>query len=364
MNSMFHMHQTVLLTPQTGVFAYKTFKTVVLEKTADRLLVSVPYINGKIVLLPKGTQLKVELPMKHIFYSEVGHKSTSGEYQCFELALPYQLLKKEKRKTPRIITVTSGKGGAGKTTLVINLAIALSKLGLRVCIVDCDLGTSNIDILLNLHARYTIQDVIQGKKHIFEILLEGPCGTVIAPGTSGFQPLTGISEAQAQKVINSLGQLEPYADIILIDTGAGVSNNVMFFNQMADEVITVTTPEPHSITDTYASLKVMVDHKPSPALWLVVNRPETKEEGNGTAERIVSAAKRFLSLDIRYLGHVVDDINVSRSIKKLSPCLTKFPDSEATACYRNLAHKLTCFSPENTTTTSTMSRMKKILPLS
>ncbi len=359
---MFRLCQTVLLTPQTGVFAFKTFKTTVFEKTASHVLVSIPYDNGKIVLLPKGTHVKVEIPMKQVFYSEIGAKTTSGDYQCLELALPYQLLKKKNRKAPRIITVTSGKGGAGKSTLAINLAIALSKQGLRVCIVDCDLGTSNIDVLLNLNARYTIQDVIRNKKNIFEILVEGPCGTVIVPGSSGFQPLTGISEAEAQKVINSLGQLEPYTDIILIDTGAGVSNNVMYFNRMADEIIIVTTPEPHSITDTYATLRVMVDQKPPPVKWLVVNRAENQEEGDRTAERIVSAAKRFLSQDIRYLGFVADDIHVSRSIKRLSSCLVRYPDCEAAKCYRNLANKLTLLTPDNTNTSPTMNSLKKMLP--
>ena len=364
MNSMFRMHQTVFLTPQTGVFAYKTLKTVVYEKKADHLLVSVPYDNGKIVLLPNGTPIKVEIPLKQAFFSEIGNKTVSGEHQCLEVPLPYQLLKKEKRQAPRIFTVTSGKGGAGKTTLVINLAIALSMQGLRVCIIDCDLGTSNIDVLLNLNARYTIQDVITGKKSIFEILVEGSCRTVIAPGSSGFQPLTGISEAQAQKVINCIGQLEPYIDIVLIDTGAGVSNNVMFFNQLVDEIIIVTTPEPHSITDTYASLKVMIDHKPAPALWLVVNRAEDQEEGESTAERIVSAAKRFLSLDITCLGYVADDIHVSRSIKRLCPCVVKFPECQASECYRLLAHKLTFLKPDNRNSTSPMEKLKKILPLS
>jgi len=358
------MQQTVFLTPQTGVFANRTFKTVVLEKEADRLLISVPYHNGKVVLLPKGTPVKVEIPLRQVFFSEIGTKKAFGEQQCLELALPYQLMKKEKLKAPRIITVTSGKGGAGKSTLLINIAMALSKQGLRVCMVDCDLGTSNIDVLLNINARYTIQDVIEGKKNIFEILLEGPCRTVIAPGASGFQPLTSISESQAQKVINSLGQLEPYTDIILIDTGPGVSNNVMFFNQFADEVIMVTTPEPHSITDTYAALKVVVNLPNKPTLWLVVNRAEEKEEGDDTAGRIVSAAQRFLTLDIKYLGHVVDDIYVSRSIKRLSPCLLKFPESQASKCYKEIASRLSIFKQEQSPSSSPFKKLKKIIPLS
>jgi flagellar biosynthesis protein FlhG len=158
--------------------------------------------------------------------------------------------------------------------------------------------------------------------------------------------------------------LEPYTDIILIDTGPGVSNNVMFFNQLADEVIMVTTPEPHSITDTYASLKVLVELKNKPALWLVVNRSEDKEEGDSTAGRIVSAAKRFLSLDLKYLGYVVDDIHVSRSIKRLSPCLIKFPESPASRCYRDIAAKLSIFKQENSTSSSPFKKLKKIIPLS
>jgi flagellar biosynthesis protein FlhG len=364
MNSMFRMHQPLLLSPQEGVFAHRTFKTSIIEKTADRLLVSVPYYNGKVVLLPRNTPVKVEIPLKQVFFSEISRKTAFGEYQCLELALPYQLLKKDRLKTPRIITVTSGKGGAGKSTLLINLAIALSQQGLRVCIVDCDLGTSNIDVLLNLHARYTIQDVIEGKKNIFDILLEGPCKTVIAPGSSGFPPLTSISEAQAQKVINSLGKLEPYTDIILLDTGPGVSNNVMFFNQLVDEIITVTTPEPHSITDTYAALKVLVDLKNVPFLWLVINKTEGQEEADSVAARIMSAAERFLSLNIKYLGHVMEDIHVSKSVRRLTPCLLRFPNSEASQCYKDIAENFSMTKQQVTPAKPHFRRLKRILPIS
>lgn len=362
MTSMFPMHQTVLLTPQTGVFTGKTFKTAVVEKASDRMLVALPYHNGKIVLLPRGTPVKVEIPLKQVFFSEVGSKNLSGDSHCLELDLPYQLLKKEKLKAPRIITVTSGKGGAGKSTLVINLALALSKQGLRVCMVDCDFGTSNIDVLLNLCARYTIQDVIEGKKNIFEVLMEGPCRTAVVPGSSGFAPLTGITQAQAQKIINSLGRLEPYMDIFLIDTGPGISNNVMYLNRLADEIINVTTPEPHAITDTYAALKVMANWETRPALGLAVNRTENQEEGDSVAKRIISAAKRFLSVDLKYLGHIVEDNHVARSIKRLTPCLIKFPDSGASRCYREIAANINSLKQDGCNE-STLKKLKKILPL-
>lgn len=361
MNSAFRIQQSLMITPQTGVLAQRTLKSLVVEKRADRLLISIPYYNGKVALLPKGTPVKVEIPLKKIFFSEINCKTAFGDHPCLELPLPYQMLKKDRLKTPRIITVTSGKGGAGKTTLLINLAVRLSQQGLRVCVVDCDLGTSNIDVLLNLHARYTIQDVIEGRKNIFDILMEGPNNIVVAPGSSGFQPLTRISEAQAQKVINSLGELEPYVDVILLDTGPGVSDNVMLFNRLADEIIMLTTTEPHSITDCYASLKVLMDQEPCPALGLVVNRAEDKKEGDEVAARILSAAKRFLSLEITYLGHVVDDIHVSKSIKRLSPCLLKYPNSNAARCYQAIASKVR-ERREDTPPIHTLEKLRQILP--
>jgi len=361
MSSNFRTQQLLLITPQAGVFANRTFKSLVMEKKTDRLHISIPYHKGKMVLLPRGIPVKVEIPLKTVFFSEIGNKCAGGDSPFLELVLPYQIIKKERIKAPRIITVTSGKGGAGKTTLLINLAVKLSQQGFRVCIVDCDLGTSNIDVLLNLHARHTIQDVIEGRKNIFEILIEGPNNIVVVPGSSGFKPLTRILESQAQKVINSLGALEPYIDIILIDTGPGVSDNVMFFNRLADEIIMLTTTEPHSITDCYATLKVLMDKEPIPVLGLVVNKAEDKKEADSVAERIVSAAKRFLSLDIIYLGHVVDDIHVSKSIKRLCPCLLKFPNCNASWCYQRIAAKV-CEIKQNSQPAPPLERIKRILP--
>ena len=361
MNSSFRIQQSLLITPQAGVLANRTLKSLVMEKKGDRLLISIPYYNGKVVLLPKGTPVKVEIPLKNVFFSEINSKTSGGEHPCLELVLPYQMLKKDRLKAPRIITVTSGKGGAGKTTLLINLAVQLSRQGLRVGVVDCDLGTSNIDVLLNLHTRHTIQDVIEGRKNIFDILIEGPNNLVVAPGSSGFQPLTRISEAQAQKVINSLGELEPYLDIILIDTGPGVSDNVMFFNRLADEIIMLTTTEPHSITDCYATLKVLMDKEPSPVMGLVVNKAEDQKEADDVAARILSAAKRFLSLEITYLGHVVEDIHVSKSIKRLCPCIIKYPNSEASRCYQKIAAAV--WEEKNASPAfPALGRLKQILP--
>ena len=356
-------HQIVHIRPQSGIHEGRLLKSRVIHRTPTAVLITLPYLQGKVALLPTGTMLSVEDAGGLSFHSEIISKTTFASHVCLELELPYNIIKQGRKSSPRIITVTSGKGGAGKTSFLINTAVAFSQMGKRVCIVDGDLGTANVDVLLNLNAYFTIEDVLEDKKRIFDILLEGPAGTIVVPGASGFQPLTSISQGEVQKLINHLGQLEPYVDIILIDTCPGVSNNVMFFNQLADEIIMLTTPEPHSITDAYATLKVLVDKKTTPTMGLVINRAEDRTEAENISLRITQAARRFLSMDILQLGYVLDDPHVPQSIKRLQPCVLKYPEAPASICYRKIASQLLRTRHERSQGSPT-GKLKKILRLS
>jgi len=330
----------IYVEPLTGIYKGKAFKCEVINKSLNTFKIKIPHHRGKIVLLPSGTMVKVEIPEGRSFLSEIVNKTFLKGESCFELTIPYQITKAGKKHAPQIITVTSGKGGVGKSTLLINTAVALSQQGMRVCIVDADLGTANIDVLLNLNAKASLQDLIRGNKNIFQIIMEGPCGIIIVPGTSGFQNPDFITEAEVQKIINNLGLLERYVDVILVDTSPGVLSNTMLFNKFADSVIILTTPEPHAVTDAYAALKVLKDKKIHSKIGLIVNRVFSRYEAYDVSHRIVKAAQRFLSLDIIELGFVMEDPNVFKSVKRLCPCVLKYPHSPASQCYENIARNL------------------------
>ncbi|NLO89330.1 MAG: MinD/ParA family protein [Clostridia bacterium] len=326
--------------PLTGIYKGQVLKGEIINAFSKTFKIKIPYHRNKIVLLPSGTMVRVEIPERMSFLSEIVSKTFLKGQSCFELTIPYQLTKAGKKHAPHIITVTSGKGGVGKSTLLINVAMALSKQGMRVCIVDADMGTANIDVLLNLNARASLQDLLRGNKNIFQIIMEGPCGSTVVPGTSGFQAPDCVTEAEVQKIINSLGLLERYVDIILVDTSPGVLNNSMLFNQFADFIIVLATPEPHAITDAYAALKIFKDKKIQSKLGLVVNRVFSRSEAYDVSHRIIKAAQKFLSLDINDLGFVMEDPNVLKSVRRLWPCVLQYPHSPASQCYEKIAGNL------------------------
>lgn len=185
-----------------------------------------------------------------------------------------------KKKTARVITVTSGKGGVGKTNITINLAIALSELGKRVIILDADFGLANIDVLFGIVPQFTLVDVINNKKNILEVLADGPKNIKFISGGSGVEELVKLEKAQLERFVENISLLDKLADIILIDTGAGLSENVMSFVMAADEVLLVTTPEPTSITDAYALIKMVSNRNREKVIKVIVNRAENVGEAD------------------------------------------------------------------------------------
>jgi flagellar biosynthesis protein FlhG len=174
-----------------------------------------------------------------------------------ELKAQANIDSKKSQKPVRVISVTSGKGGVGKTNVVTNLALALAKAGKQVLIWDADLGLANIDVLLGLKPEFNIHHLLNGEKSLNEILVEGPNGVRIMPASSGIQELASLGEGQKVRLLAELDEYDDDLDFLLIDTGAGISGNVMYFNMAAQERIVVVTPEPTSITDAYALVKVM-----------------------------------------------------------------------------------------------------------
>ncbi|AFM01790.1 MULTISPECIES: MinD/ParA family protein [Desulfitobacterium] len=237
----------------------------------------------------------------------------------------------------RVFAVTSGKGGVGKTNFSVNLGLALIDLGYRVILLDGDLGLANLDIACGVTPRYTFEHLLNGEKDIEEILIYGPKGIGILPGGSGVQDLANIERDRLEEVVRNLGRLEGLADIIIIDTGAGLGYTVLNFLRAADDIILITTPEPTSLTDAYGLLKALQKVKDNFTVNVVVNRVQKESDAKDTYERLESAAKRFLNASVNLLGWVYEDMSVGRAIMKQEPIGVSYPRSTAYQCIQWIA---------------------------
>ncbi|MBD2845269.1 MinD/ParA family protein [Paenibacillus sp. IB182496] len=237
----------------------------------------------------------------------------------------------------RIVTVTSGKGGVGKSNFTLNFALALRRNGLKTLIFDADIGMANIDVLMGRSAAYSVYHLLKREKTVWEIISEGPEDVHFIAGGSGFRDLLDLPQTELDYFEAQIVKLQGHYDIILFDTGAGLSRETVSFIAAAQETIVVTTPEPTSITDAYALIKMVGSMQQDAAFKLVVNRTTDEREGRQTADRISLVARQFLELDIPLLGTIPDDANVMRAVKKQSPFSIAFPASGASKAVAEIA---------------------------
>jgi flagellar biosynthesis protein FlhG len=241
----------------------------------------------------------------------------------------------------RVISVTSGKGGVGKTNVVANLAVAMGRMGKRVLILDADLGLANMDILLGLNPRFTIQHVISGERRLKEVILSTPGGCHLLPAASGIQELTDLDYSQRLFLLNELDVLQDQFDIMLIDTGAGISANVMYFNFAAMERVVVVTNEPTSLTDAYALIKVLTKKYRQRKFKILVNIARNPEEGLRIFKQLSVVVDRFLgSLAMDYLGCVQHDENVPRAVRQQQAVVQRYPNTRASKDFVVLAERI------------------------
>jgi flagellar biosynthesis protein FlhG len=261
--------------------------------------------------------------------------------------LPGTKSQPKRNANARVIAITSGKGGVGKTSIVANLGYAFTKLGKKVLILDADLGLGNLDVLLGLAPRYNLSHVIMEEKSIEDILIEGPGKMKILPASSGIQELTNLTRKQKINILTQLDRLIDRVDVFFIDTAAGISSNVMDFNATAQEIVVVVSPEPTSITDAYALMKVLSLKYSEKVCKLLVNMTTRPEEGREVFRQLHLVTDRFLDIDIEYLGCICHDTMVTQGVKSQKIVSELFPDTQASRCFRDLARKISAMLPLN-----------------
>ena len=245
------------------------------------------------------------------------------------------------RKKTRIITVASGKGGVGKTNVSVNMALAYARLGKKVIVMDADLGLANVNVMLNMIPKFNLYHVIRKQKTMKEIILDTEYGIQIVAGASGFSKIANLTEDERQNFIDELYALSS-ADIVIIDTSAGVSNNVLAFVAAADDAVIITTPEPTAITDAYGIIKIIateIDNL-NMGLKLVVNRVKSVTEAKKVADRMINIAGQFLNLKVDYLGFIYDDPVVQQAVLRQKPFLVLDPKCKASQCVQHIVGRM------------------------
>ncbi len=232
-----------------------------------------------------------------------------------------------KKRTTKIITVTSGKGGVGKSNFVVNLAITLQKKGNKVLVFDADVGMGNDDVLMGIYPKYTMFDAINGKE-IEDIIEQGPAGVMLLAAGSGLNQIEDLQTEEREKFLNKLESLEGY-DYIIMDTGAGINKSVLAFISCSEELVLLTTPEPTSLTDAYSLIKATSHFKIKDKANVVVNKTFTEEEGIQTFNKLKKAVDKFLDLDVTYLGAISDDRKLVKSVRDQVPFVIAYPNSDA-----------------------------------
>jgi flagellar biosynthesis protein FlhG len=247
----------------------------------------------------------------------------------------------KKQHLARVITVTSGKGGVGKSNVSVNLAIQLGRLGKRVVVLDADFGLANIEVMLGIRPRYNLADMMFRGRNIREVISPGPENIGFISGGSGLREMTNLSKDQILSLVNMMYELDHLADVVIIDTGAGISDTVIELVASSAEVLLIATPEPTSITDAYALLKTLHRHKDFSGertnIKMVGNRIASYEEGKELYLKLNTVTQKFLGMKMEYLGAIPYDENLSQAVMKQQPVSMAFPDAPAARALLELA---------------------------
>lgn len=240
----------------------------------------------------------------------------------------------------QVIAVTGGKGGVGKTNVAVNLALALADLGQRVMLLDADLGLANVDVLLGLRPKRTLADVVAGHCSLRDVVLTGPGGVYIVPAASGTQSMVHLSSVQHAGLINAFSELANELDVLIVDTAAGIGNEVVNFTRAAQEILLVVTDEPTSITDVYALIKLLNRDYGITRFRMLANMTHSAQEGRNLFAKLTRVTDRFLDVALQYVGAIPYDEMVRKAVQKRSAVYEAYPQSKCALAFRAVAQKI------------------------
>jgi len=241
----------------------------------------------------------------------------------------------------RVLAVSSGKGGVGKTNIVANLACALAKRNKKVLVVDADLGLNNIDILLGLAPKFNIGHVLSGEKNVEEIIIEGPADIQLLPAGDGLQELTQLDSEKKVMLMEELDRVSNGYDFLIFDTGAGISTNVTYFCSAAHDILLVATTEPTSLTDVYALIKILHTKHAQKHFRMIINSVESEREAQLIFRNLIAVTDRFLpNVSVEYLGYIMSDLNVPKAVRQQKAFVELYPHTKVSRCINRLAQKL------------------------
>jgi flagellar biosynthesis protein FlhG len=274
-------------------------------------------------------------------------KKASQEQNGLKSLTPAATTAEPKAQRPvRVIAITSGKGGVGKTNIATNLAYHLSQMNRKTLVLDADMGLANIDVILGIAPKHNLYHVLRGEKALCDVIVDGPGGMKILPATSGIQEMADLSKGEKLALLDELDGLGTQLDFLLIDTAAGIAGNVIYFNVAAREIIVVVSPEPTSITDAYALIKILYSNYGEKRFMLLVNMVKHSSEAREVFLKVSNATSHFLNLSIEYLGYVLEDTKVTEAVRRQKALAEIYPDSRANKCLQSIARKLCRLQPE------------------
>lgn len=240
-------------------------------------------------------------------------------------------------KPVRVIAVTSGKGGVGKTNLSVNIGIALAEMGRRVALLDADMGLANVDILLGMYPEYNLSHVLKGEKNLNEIMLEDASGLKIIPASSGLQQMSDLPLGEQAAIIRGFSDIDQDLDVLIVDTAAGISSSVVNFARACQEIMVVVCDEPTSLTDAYAFIKLLSRDYGLTSFNIVSNMVQSPQQGEGLFVKLTKVTDRYLDVALNYVGAVPYDEDLRRSVQKQVPVIKSFPQSKSALAIKNLS---------------------------